>query len=276
MLAQASKTAVLVAAYRGRATVAANALCDDPFAARLAGDEGLALAAHFDTLLPHMELWIALRTAELDAHVRAAQEAGVPQVVLLGAGLDTRAARLARNGVRYFEVDHPASLADRNRRLASLPDYPEAPSTQVACDFEQGDFVERLRTAGFDAARPAVIVWEGVSYYLSESAVRATLRRVAEDCHPQSAILFDLFGKKLVQSDASAGSVPTPGAGLAALGEPLRWGSNDVLPLCYELGYRWVRVTSFDELALRRTGTYVRERAWRFQSIAEARVVGPA
>lgn len=275
-MALASQTAVLVAAYRGRASAGASPVCSDPYAARLAGEDGLALAAHFDALLPAMELWIALRTAELDARLTASMDAGVRQIVILGAGLDTRAARLARPGVRYFEVDHGGSLAARRARLDALGDYPESSSIEVECDFEHDDFLERLCGAGFDPTRAATIVWEGVTYYLSEAAVRATMRRVAQGCHPESALLFDFFGKQMAQGDVTDAADRGARDGLAALGEPLRWGTNDVLPLCYELGFRWVRVASFDEIALRRTGTYERARKWRFQSLAEARVRGPA
>src|SRR5689334_1301676 len=92
-----SKTAMLVAAYRGRATARTPRICDDPWAARLAGDEGLELARRFEANFEHSELWVALRTAVIDEQVRRFTEghARARQVVILGAGLDTRAARLA-------------------------------------------------------------------------------------------------------------------------------------------------------------------------------------
>src|SRR5688500_6826504 len=91
-----SKTAFLVAAYRGRATARRDRVCDDPWARALAGDEGREMAARFDRAFPAGELWIALRTRFLDDRVAQLTERGVAQVVLLGAGLDTRAARLPR------------------------------------------------------------------------------------------------------------------------------------------------------------------------------------
>jgi hypothetical protein len=59
---------------------------------------------------------------------------------------------------------------------------------------------------------------------------------------------------------------------LVGLGEPIRWGTNDVLPLLYEEGFRKVHVTSFDEAALNLTGTYDRARKWRFQWLVRASV----
>lgn len=267
----ASTTAVLVAGYRARATARGDALCHDPWAARLAGSEGEHLSRDFDAVQPHMELWIGLRTAHLDARVLAHTRRGpARQVVILGSGLDTRAARLAHAGVRFFEVDQAASLADRRRRIAALADYPAEAATQVACDFERDDFLERLLAAGFDAEAPAVIVWEGVSYYLGEPAVRATLGRIATGCHPRTAVLFDLVGKKMAEGSARHADDLATRDHVARFGEPIRWGTNDVLPLLFELGYRRVSVRTFDEVGLNRTGTYDRERKWRFQFLAEA------
>src|ERR1700733_9041270 len=97
-----SGTALMVAAYRGRATAREEHVCDDPWAAALAGSEGHEVARRYDDAFGPMELWIALRTAFFDARVRrlTSPTGGIAQVVLLGAGFDTRAARLAREGVR--------------------------------------------------------------------------------------------------------------------------------------------------------------------------------
>jgi methyltransferase (TIGR00027 family) len=100
-----------MAAYRARASAQADPLCRDPWAAKLAGEEGFDLARRYDEGYPAMELWTAVRTAFIDARVRRA--VGPPwsmtQVVLLGAGFDARAARLASPGARFFEVDPAAT-----------------------------------------------------------------------------------------------------------------------------------------------------------------------
>jgi len=269
MAHSASRTAELVAALRARATERADALCNDPWAAHLTDEEGRALASRFEQAFPDVELWIALRTAYLDAQVaRFARE--FPQVVVLGAGLDTRAARLAREGVRFFEVDHGASQEHKLERLARLPNYPLSSATYVRCDFESEDFFERLVASGFDADQPAFVLWEGVVYYLTESAVRATLGRVAQATHPRSVIAFDY-----VRARMAAGTVRDPKDLeardiVADVGEPLRFGIDDPLPLLAEVGFRQVLTTSFDSICLARTGTYARERKFRFQWVALA------
>lgn len=265
-----SRTALMVTAYRARASAREDAICHDPYASPLAGEDGQALASAYDELNPHLELWIAIRTAAIDAEVRAAIASGVKQVVILGAGLDTRASRLSHEGVRFFEVDKPAMQAEKRRRLASLPSYPEECAIYVTCDFEHDDFLDRLASSGFDANEPTLFVWEGVSYYLTEVAVRATLRRIANGTHPRSEVVFDYVSKKLVHGPLRDGQDAAAREYLAELGEPFRFGSNDILPLLYEEGFRHVRWDTFDELCLSFTGTYDRARKFRFQMLATA------
>ena len=264
---ESSRTALMVAAYRGRASVAKNAICNDPWADALAGAEGREIARTYDQVYPHMELWIAVRTAFFDDRVRRAD--GAAQVVLLGAGFDTRAARLARDGVRFFEVDHPDTQREKLARLAKLDGYPITHVTYVSCDFEREDFLERLGAAGFRATEPALFLWEGVTPYLTEAAVRATLRRLAEATHAESVVVFDHVRRKIVAGEAREGDLASR-AFVEGLGEPLRFGIDYPLPLLYEEGFRRVRSLTFDEVCLETTGTYDRARAFRFQGVVLA------
>jgi methyltransferase (TIGR00027 family) len=95
----------------------------------------------------------------------------VAQVVVLGAGFDTRAHRLdALRATAVFEVDHPATQA-RKRALV-----PRSSVRYVPVDLATDDLDPELDAAGFDAWLPTLVVWEGVSNYLDEASVDATLR----------------------------------------------------------------------------------------------------
>jgi methyltransferase (TIGR00027 family) len=275
----ASKTAALVAAYRGRASARSDRICDDPWAAELAGEDGRDFARRLDEGFPHGELWLAVRTAFIDAAIRrltredpsgTADPPPARQVVILGAGLDTRAARLSRAGIRYFEVDRSESQDDKLRKLADIEGYPKDAATYVPCNFEHQDFLDRLIVAGFVPDEPSVIVWEGVTYYLGEDTVRSTMRRIAEGCHPRTVVIFDYVQKKLISADLKDEKDLATRDVVNDFGEPLRWGIDDVLPLLYAEGFRHVRVTSFDEACLSLTGTYERERKFRFQHLCMA------
>ncbi len=250
---EASRTALITAAARARASSGPGALCDDPWAFALAGAEGRDLEEAIHRVRPALSLYVAVRTAFVDAQVRrfTGPPTSFEQVVLLGAGLDTRAARLAARSVRFFEVDHRATQFDKRERLLSLAGYPEDAATFVECDFGTEGFLDKLVARGFDAARPAVIVWEGVTMYLDEAGIRGTLRTIATACAPRTVLLFDHLP-----------SFPPEAAGdprhvfLARLGETLRWGTDDALPMLHEEGFRHVQSLTFDELSLAYTGTY--------------------
>ena len=267
----ASSTALMVCAYRARATRWARPIMTDRWAAALAGDDGERIAAGFDVHWPAMEIWLALRVAYLDRLVALATDRlGARQVVILGAGYDTRAARLPKAGVRYFEVDHPDTQAAKRERLATLPGYPIDAAIYAPCDFEREDPVERLRAAGLDAREPTLVLWEGVVPYLSEAAVRATATTLARGLDARSLIAFDFVGKNMV----TGANLSTDDRGsrdyLGGLAEPVRFGSEHITPLLAACGYRWVRSVTFDELALQFLGDYQRDRLFRFQRIALA------
>lgn len=259
----------MVCAYRARASKWPTPLFIDQWADAIAGREGHAIAARLDERFPPMELWLGLRVAYLDRVVAlAVDRLNIRQVVILGAGYDTRAARLPRAGVRYFEVDHPATQAAKRAQLAKLSGYPIDGAIYVACNFEREDPIERLVASGFRTTEPALVIWEGVVPYLTEPAIRATAARLATGLDKRSLVAFDFVGKKFAAGQSVSEQDHQTRAYVGELGEPIRYGSDDMLPLLYECGFRWVRTLDFNELALEMLGDYQRERMFRFQHIA--------
>jgi methyltransferase (TIGR00027 family) len=270
-----SRTARMVARFRALGADAYGDLVIDRWAAAFADATAIADAERYLAVHPHGVLYLALRTVTLDDEVRRAVREGVRQIVILGAGLDTRAARLASPGVRFFEVDHPATQDDKRARLRSAAGYPLDAATFVPCDFERDDFLERLASAGHVAGEPSLVLWEGVVYYLTEAAVRATCTRIARDLHPSTRLVLDLVGKRFARGELRDPNDQRARDLVSEMGEPIRFGIDDPLPLLYECGFRCVDVRSFDELALRYTGTYERDRKMRFQSMVSASASAP-
>src|SRR5689334_22447534 len=229
----------MVCAYRARVARWQSPLFIDPWAASIAGDEGEAIARRLDERFPPMEKWLALRVAYLDRLVgMAVDRLNVRQVVILGAGYDTRAARLPRAGVRYFEVDHPATQAAKRASLTRVAGYPLDAAAYVACDFEREDPIERLAAGGFRLAGPALVSCAGVVPSLTEAAVRAPASGLAAGLDPRSLLAFDFVGKKLAAGRSISESDHATRAYVGELGEPIRFGTSDVLPLLYECGFR--------------------------------------
>ncbi len=266
----------MVCAYRARASRWDKPLFVDPYAEALSGADGHEIAKRLDARFPPMETWLALRVAYLDRLVGlAVDRLSIRQVVILGAGYDTRAARLPRAGVSFFEVDHPATQASKRERLGQVGGYPIDAARYVTCNFEREDPIDRLASTGFDTSQPALVIWEGVVPYLTEAAVRATATRLANGLDPRSLVAFDFVGKKLATGAGLNEKDTLTINYVGELGEPIRFGSDDILPLLYECGFRWVRQHDFNELALELLGDYKRERMFRFQHLALAAVRPP-
>jgi methyltransferase (TIGR00027 family) len=116
------------------------------------------------------------RTREIDDLAIEALSRGTKQIVLLGAGFDSRPYRLSgMERATVYEVDHPATSARKQeiikRALKSVP----ANVRFVSMDFNKDSLDEKLGEAGFKSSLPAFIIWEGVSNYLSSEAVDSTL-----------------------------------------------------------------------------------------------------
>lgn len=119
---------------------------------------------------------MARRTAFFDRVTLAALDRGVCQIVILGAGYDGRPVRFATPTVTWFEVDHPATQADKRARLAAAGASTDR-ITFVPIDLTTGDLGDSLAGAGFDRNQPSLFLIEGLLGYLP----RATTERVLAD-----------------------------------------------------------------------------------------------
>lgn len=168
---------------------------EDPLAMRIVGTEaGDALHADphaFDTSRG-LRAFLALRSRYAEDGLDRAVARGVRQYVVLGAGLDTYACRNrhAAAPLRVFEVDHPATQAWKQERLAEGRIAVPAALRFVPVDFETQSLAAELRHAGFRADEPAYISWLGVVIYLTRPAIRATLAYIAS-LAPGSEVVFD-------------------------------------------------------------------------------------
>ncbi len=133
--------------------------------------------------------YVLARHRYIDDALLAALGAGIRQVLILGAGYDTRAWRFADAlaGSAVFEVDHPATAARKARLAADLP----VVARRVTVDFETQDLAGRLLDAGFAAGAPTFVAWEGVAMYLTRAAVGTTLDALHDLTGPGSTIAMD-------------------------------------------------------------------------------------
>ena len=145
------------------------------------------------TLLP--------RTHFIDERLEAAVHDGAKQVVILGAGFDSRAYRFADRlqAARVFEVDQPATQQVKMRRVREALGQPPSNLTYVPVDFRHDKLGDALANAGYRSDQKSFFIWEGVTMYLPEEAVKETLRWVAGNSAPGSAIVFDYTYETMIR-----------------------------------------------------------------------------
>jgi methyltransferase (TIGR00027 family) len=175
-------TATAVAARRAMASKGPDPLIDDPYAEPLVNAVGvdafikmmngeIELADDDPAFTPRrLAEGMAVRTRFFDNFFTEAAAAGVRQAVILAAGLDTRAYRLAwPSGTVVFEIDQPQVIEFKTRTLADLGAVPAADRAAVAVDLRD-DWVGALRDNGFDSERPTAWIAEGLLGYLPPDA----------------------------------------------------------------------------------------------------------
>ena len=195
-------TATMVAAARAMASAAPDPVINDQFAAPLVR----AVGVDFFTKLVDGELTeadlgddpqlniarfangMAARTRFFDDFFADAGAAGVRQAVILAAGLDSRASRLAwPAGTVVYEIDQPEVIAFKSRTLAELGAQPIAVRRAVAADLRD-DWVSALRSAGFDPTAPTAWIAEGLFGYLPPEAQDRLLGLITENSAPGSRV----------------------------------------------------------------------------------------
>jgi methyltransferase (TIGR00027 family) len=199
-----SYTARIVAAKRAIEQSHPTPLFEDPYAARLAGEEVENLLAKWRRLADQQERsladvilkrtrYIAIRTRFFDDLLRSALPQHLdPQVVILGSGLDTRAYRFPwPPATQVFEVDVPAVLnykAEALRQVAPACDH-----HLIAGDLEnlKTGWVIQLLDVGLQRESPTIWLLEGVSMYLPEPRVHSLLRTLSSLSAPGSVLGID-------------------------------------------------------------------------------------
>jgi len=178
-----------------------------------------------DRRAPGPRVSAVVRTRLIDDAVLAALAAGAEQVVLLGAGYDSRPYRIAAmSRARVFEVDHPTTQASKRRRIEAILRALPANVVWVPVDFLREDFGAALLAAGYEPARASLFVWEGVTNYLDADAVDHALRWIAANSPSASRVSFTYVDRGLLD-----GSQPFPGAerwvaAVTRAGEPFTFG----------------------------------------------------
>lgn len=161
------------------------------------------------------------RTKYIDNSLQAAIENGIEQVVILGAGLDTRPYRIpGRDQIKFFEVDMPSIQEYKKKKvenyLGSLPDN----VIFIPIDFNNQMLDEVIAGKGLEFSKPVFYIWEGVTPYITEKAVSNTLGFISKSL-PGSIAVFTYILKSVVEKNSDIE------------------GANDLVKYLEEYGITW-------------------------------------
>jgi methyltransferase (TIGR00027 family) len=198
---------------------------------------------------------IVARARVVEDLVASEAARGVGQYVILGAGLDTFAQRRSElaGRLQLFEIDQPATQAWKRQRLVDLGFGVPPWLHLVPVDFEAGDaWPERLTAAGFDTGAPAVVASTGVSMYLTQEAIAATLRQIAGLAPGSTLAMTFILPMDLAAPDERAGrEIAEKGARAAGTPFISFFAPAEIVALARDCGFRDARVVSTDEVVRR-------------------------
>jgi methyltransferase (TIGR00027 family) len=267
-------------------------LFEDPFArafltwplslvARLAGVPGLRELVPWiiDSRWPGVRSSVVARTRLIDDAIAASLGETIEQLVILGAGFDSRAYRLpGLHGITVFEVDHPDTQATKREALEGLLSVPPERVRFVATDFNQRHLESAMAAVGYRESARTLFLWEGVTNYLTEAAVDTTLRWCSR-ASPGSLLLFTYIHRDLLTRPGAFIGTERLFASLEKAGERLTFGIEPSelpeylgqrgLSLESDLGAADYRERYFEKAARRMRGH-------EFYRVALARIGEPA
>ena len=194
-------TALFVAAARALEAQKPDPLAVDPYAEVFCRAVGGAWADVLDGKAPdnklmtefgtHFVNFQGARTRYFDDYFARAVAAGVRQIVIIAAGLDSRAYRLDwPDGTVIYELDQPQVLEFKRGVLAERGDKPRAKRVEIAVDLRD-DWPQALRDNGFDDTRPAAFIAEGLMIYLPATAQGELFRGIDALAAPGSFVAIE-------------------------------------------------------------------------------------
>lgn len=184
------------------------------------------ILATWEALAPGVCAAILARTRFMDECLRSALACGTRQVVILGAGYDTRAYRMdaLKTGVAVFELDHHDTQAWKLRMVERIFRFPPAHVAYVPIRFDRDRLADRLAAHGYDRRARTLFIWEGVTYYLPLQVVEETLRFIADASGPGGSVVFDSLPPSVADGTCDLPEARGVRKSLRMLGESLMSG----------------------------------------------------
>ena len=173
--------------------------------------------------------YMTARTKHYDNLFRQALIENIPQIVLLGAGYDTRTIRFKDHikDTKIFELDTPIIQQQKknylNKSKIEVPDQ----LTNVPINFNKESMADLLPKAGYNSALQTFFLWEGVTYYLTEATIKDTLSYIKVFSGPATNVAFDYFLKGAISGDEGLYGAMEIHREVRKSGEPFHFGLDE-------------------------------------------------
>ena len=199
---------------------------------------------------PGVNGFLAARDRYIDDVLGQFLAEGLQQLVILGAGYDSRAYRFDLAEVMAFEVDYPATQADKLVKLQKIFGKVPMHIVFVSIDFNLQTLEGSLMESGYDPALKTLFIWQGVTMYLTSGAVDTTLAFVINHSGPGSAIVFDYLYREVLDGLRKQNEVTNMRRYRFMTGEGLTFGIQEgmVDSFLKERGFRDVKDVNVDYL----------------------------
>jgi methyltransferase (TIGR00027 family) len=230
---QVTGTAFVVAEFRVRENEEPHPLYVDRVVPIFLDERTRVAADAISADFPAAEMNVRLRTRYFDDRLDEQLARGCRQVVILGAGLDTRAVRKRRDGVVYFEIDDPSTVNFKRMRLAERGI--DAPITFIPGNYVVSGVLPLLEANGFRPDVPSFFIWEGNTMYLTYDAVSKVLNDLKINLRAFS-IAFDSMDSAVVSMTTGEPGTTAFVERFAAMGAPWTYGIDDVAAVAAEAG----------------------------------------
>ncbi len=201
---------------------------------------------------PGVQGFLAARERYIDDFLIDRLAGGLDQIVLLGAGYDSRPYRfegLKQSG-KVFEVDYPATQSVKIATLRQILGEIPAHVVFVDIDFNSQSLEQRLTDCGYDPVLKTLFIWQGVTYYLTPEAVDSTLAFIAHRSGTGSSIVFDYIDQSVLQGGGRHGEVSNMRRYRGLTGEGMIFGIPDgtIESFLAERGFAQVKNISSTDL----------------------------
>jgi len=236
-------------------------ICYDPYAVHFISPEIIKFGMEhpkeakekieqMEKLFPGLSSSIMARVRYFDDFTKKSIAGGIEQLVVLGAGYDTRAYRIEElNGIKVFEVDHPNTQRFKVQKIeeifGSLPEH----VIYVPVDFEKDTLGQKLFDKGYDPLKKTLFIMEGLIMYIPPKAVAETLLFIVNNSGKGSAVIFDYYPESVVDGTCKVGMGRNIRNHLIQLEEPLQFGIKEekIEDFLTEFGFSGIQnVTSED------------------------------